>query len=129
MDKNDEQFIDNVNKELNECDKINKKEAMEANKYFKQDFQDIQNKYKEIYNKLHNETLDEVFVELFENDKVLIDRNLEELQYHVYKNEWFDEFPINDFYNKDKLLQFFQIKLETEADNRIREKIKEIRKK
>ena len=125
MTEYDELFIDNVNKELSDKDKIDKKEADKAHSRFKFDFEELQRRFKDIYGKLYDKTVKEVMCELFEDDSKIEDKNIEDLQYYIYKNEWFEEFDIDGFNDKQKLLIFLNTKLEERVKNRINEKIKE----
>lgn len=115
----DEKFIDNVNKNLSYCDKIDKEEAFKAKKYFDTDFNDMQKKYKDWFYNRYNEFAHESMCELFEDDKPIDNKTIGDLKYYVYKNGWQDELDGNDINNRYAILRLLYTKL----DEKVKEKV------
>lgn len=111
----DEKFIDNINKELNEEDKLDKEEALKAKKVFDEDklgIKDMQKKYKEWFDKRYDKIAHDAMVELFGEDNPLTEKTLSELKLHMYENGWQDELDKDSMNNRIELIHILYNKLD-----------------
>lgn len=120
LDKNqDEEFIENVNKELDDTSKIDKKEALDAKKIFDNDFSNIQEKCKNWYEMNYEKIENDALIKLFDNDEPIFEKPTEILKYYIYKNDWIDEISHSDFNDRSSLITFLQDKLNNEIKKQI----------
>lgn len=115
----DEEFIENVNKELNEDEKIDKKEALKAKHVFENDFNNIQEACKNWYERSYETIEKNALIRLFEDDEPIFEKPTGILKYYIYKNDWKDEISSGDFNDRSSLITFLQYKLNNEIKNQI----------
>lgn len=120
VEKNeDEEFIENVNKELDEGEKIDKKEALKAKHVFENDFNNIQETCKNWYERSYETIEKNALIRLFEDDEPIFEKPTWILKYYIYKNDWKDEISSGDFNDRSSLITFLQDKLNNEIKNQI----------
>ena len=108
----DEKFIDNVNKQLDESSKIDKDDALKAKKSFDTDIAEIQKKYKEWYNKKYDKIAKDAMKELFGSEVELNTKSIQELKLHVYENGWQNELDKGELNNRGIVLRLLYHKLD-----------------
>jgi hypothetical protein len=108
----DEKFIDNVNKELDESSKIDKDDALKAKKSFDTDIAEIQKKYKEWYNKKYDKIAKDAMKELFGSEVELNTKSIQELKLHIYENGWQNELDKGELNNRGIVLRLLYHKLD-----------------
>ena len=108
----DNKFIDKVNENLANKDKINKKDAFQARKAFQNDLKEIQNSCKSWFEQNYDKIARKAMIQLFEDEKPLDDKILPELKYYIYKNGWQNELPEDSFNNRFEILKLLYRKLE-----------------
>ena len=106
-----ESFIDDVNEQLTENDKLDKEEAVEANETFNKD------KIIEEY----NNAAKEANIELFETSDNLATFNLDKLKYLIYKNGWQKEFDTSLLNDRQSVISFLYHKLEQKIAEKVYE--------
>ena len=117
----DEEFIDNVNKELKDGDKIDKKEAIVAKKDFDKEFieekkkveenlkKHLENLYKlqkDRFKKEYDKMTVDVMKELFEDERPLNTKTIGDLKYYVYRNGWQGQIDNETLNNREQLITF-----------------------
>ena len=112
-------FIDKVNECLEEGDKIDKEEALNAEKQFENDFKDIQSKCKRWFNNNYHKLTKDVMLKLFNDDEELRDKSTETLKKYVYKNGWQNELSHDSLDNRSILLRLLYSKVDGEIKSRI----------
>jgi hypothetical protein len=117
----DEKFIDDINKELADSDKIDKDEAIKVKNNVLSDIKCMKKKYSDWYVEHYDKMAREAMKELFDSDEMLDNRVIGELKYYIYKNGWQDEATSDIFnsQNKNVVLSFLYKKL----DDKVREKM------
>lgn len=125
-DIDDDEFIENVNCNLMNCDKINKHEALDAKKVFNRDILGMQKKYREWYNNKYTKFEHEAMIELFGDDKPLISKTDTELKLHVYENGWQDKLDWDELNDRNELLRLLYNKLGECIKSKISEDIEKV---
>lgn len=117
--KQDADFIDNVNEDLEGKPKIDKEEALEAKKCFDNDFKEIQKKCRGWFNKNYSKITKDVMLDLFNDEEELDKKPTETLKKYVYKNGWKDEISNDDLDNRSVLLRLLYGKVDNEIKSKI----------
>lgn len=129
----DEEFIDNVNKSLEGCEKIDKQEALKAKEVFDEDTKDhafdfkaLQNQYKEWYYKHYDKASRDAMKELFGDETPLSNKTMTDLKLHVYENGWQDELDRDELNNRHLILALLYRKLEGRTKELMNHNTKEL---
>ena len=115
----DEEFIDNVNSNLEPEDWIDKEEAIEAKRVYEDEIE--RDEYEENFNLRYDNAAKESMIELFGDDSPLEKSSTQRLVKYVYENGWEDEIPESDLLDRNALITFLYVKV----SNLIVEKMKE----
>lgn len=113
--KQDSDFIDSVNENIEGESKIDKEEALEAREVF---YSDLQDKCEKFFDNEYDNIVKESMTKLFDDDKPLADKTNSKLRYYVYINGWQDEFPKDLFNDRSTLITFLSGKLEKDIKER-----------
>lgn len=115
-----EKFIDNINKELDDDSQIDKEEAIKAKQVFDDDYNNnIQETCRKWYEKNYKKIEDETLIELFDDNKSILEKTINELKYYIYKNDWVNEISPEDLNDKASLVGFLLTKLNDEVMKKI----------
>ena len=120
----DNEFIDNVNENLESGENIDKKEALKLKSPFIDDFNELHEKIQNNIMKDYEDIMSESMIELFGNTKPLENRTLGELQ-ELVKLEWMREITSENFHDRYDLLRFLYYKLNQVIKSKMLEKAKE----